>query len=124
VILVGVVVAVTSALALFACVELALTQAMEPVIEMGSGAVLDTPFDRTVSLQASEYVLYELASAPTLLPVSFTVTGPDGASVPVGGPGSMETADLDGVVYTAVAAFAAATEGGYGIASPGPPGGR
>jgi hypothetical protein len=122
VILVGVVVAVTSALALFACVELALTRAMEPMIEMGSGPALDTPFDRTVSLRASDYVLYERTSTPTLTPDSFAVTGPDGASVPVGGPGAMETADLDGVVYTAVAGFPAATGGSYRITSRAPAG--
>jgi hypothetical protein len=127
--------AIASAMAFLVCVTVAVSQAAEPLIALMDSPVLDTPFDRTLTLRSSTYVAYERTgretadgqeNTPTTLgPDSFTVTATDGTPVDLTAPAlSSDTVSISGTVYTAVARFTAVTPGGYRLTSAASDGGQ
>jgi hypothetical protein len=71
------------------------------------------PGTRSFVLASGDYELYE-AEGPGAIPaLTLSVTGPDGASVPVYAPSGVATITRGGVQYGATVGFQAATAGDY-----------
>jgi hypothetical protein len=101
-----------------------------PMAQSLTSPVQTTPLDRPMTLEHSEYAVYELTGhtsggggvtfgdnrSVTVSPSQVTVTGPDGAALETHGPGfGTETLTRGHDIFTAAVYFTAPAPGGYRV---------